>query len=112
MQTQIHHSLSYLVAFLFLVALMFALDRLVLMLWMTRLNRHRGQREGNHEDNGSGECWRMHRKNALVHALEPGRAWNDADIETYSASIAIAWASTSAPRAMSAGEENSSGRWL
>jgi hypothetical protein len=57
MQTSILHLLGYFVAFLVLVALMFAVDRLGLLLWVAWLNR----RAGKPEDNGSGEYWRLHR---------------------------------------------------
>jgi|HubBroStandDraft_1064217.scaffolds.fasta_scaffold264818_2 hypothetical protein len=57
MQTPILHLLGYFVAFLVLVALMFAVDRLGLLLWVAWLNR----RAGKPEDNGSGEYWRLHR---------------------------------------------------
>jgi hypothetical protein len=55
--TLIFHSLGYFVAFLVLVALVFAIDRLGLRLWVARFDR----REGKRGNNGSGEYWRLHR---------------------------------------------------
>jgi hypothetical protein len=55
--TLIFHSLAYLVAFLVLVALAFAIDRLGLWLWVAWFNR----RESKPGDKGSGEYWRVHR---------------------------------------------------
>ncbi len=57
MPTLILHPLGYLVAFLVLVAPVFAIDRLGLLLWVAWLNR----RESEPGDNGSGEYWRVHR---------------------------------------------------
>ncbi|MGO9434190.1 MAG: hypothetical protein ACLP00_07835 [Terracidiphilus sp.] len=57
MQTLILHSLGYFVEFLVLVALIYAVDRLGLLLWVAWLN----SREGNPEHNGSRKYWRAHR---------------------------------------------------
>ena len=54
MPTLISHSLGYFVAFLVLIALVFAVDQLGLMLWVAWLSRCDGKHEGKPEDNGSG----------------------------------------------------------
>jgi hypothetical protein len=56
-QTLILHSLGCFVSVLVLVALVFAVDRLGLWLWVAWLNR----REGKAGDSGSGEYWEVHR---------------------------------------------------
>lgn len=55
--TLILHSLGCFVAFLVLIILGVAVDRLGLMLWVAWLNR----RKNKPGDNGSGEYWRVHR---------------------------------------------------
>jgi hypothetical protein len=61
MSILILHSLGCFVAFLVLIALVFAVDQLGLRLWVAWLNRRDGKHEGKPEDNGSGEYWKVHR---------------------------------------------------
>jgi hypothetical protein len=61
MPTLISHSLGCFAAFLVLIVLVFAVDRLGLMLWVAWLNRRKSKRERKPEGNGSGEYWRVHR---------------------------------------------------
>jgi hypothetical protein len=61
MPTLILHSLGYFVTFLALIALVFAVDRLGLMLWVAWLNRRENKCERMPEGNDSGEYWRVHR---------------------------------------------------
>ncbi len=61
MPTLIVLSLGYFVAFLVLISLVFAVDRLGLMVWVAWLNHRENKREHKPEGNGSGEYWRVHR---------------------------------------------------
>ncbi|MFY9949619.1 MAG: hypothetical protein WA261_11125 [Candidatus Sulfotelmatobacter sp.] len=61
MPTLILRSPGYFVAFLVLVSLMFAVDRLGLMLSAAWLSHRENKREHKLEGNGSGEYWRVHR---------------------------------------------------
>ena len=61
MPTLILHSLGYFVPFLVLIALVFAIDRLGLMLWVWWLKHCESKRERKPQGNGSEEYWRVHR---------------------------------------------------
>ena len=60
-QMLIHHLVACLIAFVFLVALTFAADRLGLIIWLAWLDRHKGdRREQKHHNEATKEYWRMH----------------------------------------------------
>ena len=52
----IHHPVGYVLGFLALCALAFAMDHLGLLAWVEWLNRHHQRRK----DKASKEYWRMH----------------------------------------------------
>lgn len=61
-QTLIHHRTGFLIAFLFLVALTFVVNRLGLIVWIAWLDRYKGDRyEDKRRGESTREYWRLHK---------------------------------------------------
>lgn len=59
-QTVIHHPAACLIAFLALVALTFAANRLGLIVWLAWPDRHKGDRGQKSHSEATKEYWRVH----------------------------------------------------